>query len=361
MAMLYTPGFQFSFSALSEAKIIPVDAFTEKIIQIFQNWYRGEAFYLNTSGSTGAPKPIRLHPEAMRASVMQSAKAFGLKKGDTLFCCLSTEHIAGLMMVIRAIVLEADLVVIPPESTPFKTLSQFNKNIDFAALVPLQLEDAMQFEGINLLKAIIIGGAPLNTWQRAMVKTLKVPAFQTYGMTETYTHVAIRPLNGEKSSELYQALDGISFSTDSNHRLKIHAPALLIPEMQTNDVVNLKDAHHFEWLGRFDNVINSGGIKISLERMEESVELVFHQLNMKPIAIFAQGMKDERLGERLVLYLESEPWTEEIRSYFEEALKKELNNYFMPKEFIFIPKFERTSLGKIDKINTLKNNNKYTY
>ena len=367
MPTLITPSLSISFSDIALANSIPFDEFSQKIVRIIRNWQEGKVFEMLTSGSTGVPKKIILDREAMKASALQSIHAFGLRSTDTLLCCLSTEHIAGLMMVIRAVVLGADLIVIPPDSNPLENsllgqqpgLRQAQPpgtlGPDFAALVPMQLENSLNNPFLNNLKSIIVGGAPISDSLAEKIKALKVPVYQTYGMTETYTHVALKKLNGADASDNYFALEGIHFTKDERDCLVIHAAAIKIDALVTNDVVELIDETHFKWLGRFDNVINSGGIKIQLEKIEKAAESVLAEINKSGISLFATGIKDEKLGEKLVLIFESGILDDEQMDSFKKIISGKLSTYEIPKEYYFIREFKRTALGKIDRIGTLGN------
>ena len=362
MSVLITPGFISSFSEISLANNIPFDDFSQKIVKIILDWKEGKEFSMLTSGSTGEPKKIILDREAMMASALQSVHTFGLRSDDTFLCCLSTDHIAGLMMVIRALVIHANLIVIPPNSSPFENLPLvkndnevpfrgFRGNPTFAALVPMQVEDSLNNPLFKNLKTVIVGGAPVSSGLEEKIRDSKVPIYQTYGMTETYTHVALRKLNGEYASDTYFALEDVHFTKDERGCLVIHAPELKIASLITNDVVDLIDDTHFIWQGRIDNVINSGGIKIQLEKIERAAEDVLAE----GVSLFATGMKDEKLGEKLALVVEDENWSDDLISTLIINLQNTLSPYEIPKEFIFVKEFKRTALGKIDRIGTMKN------
>ena len=352
MAVLITPGFTSSFSEISLANNIPFDDFSQKIVKIISDWKEGKEFSMLTSGSTGEPKKIILDREVMMASALQSVHTFGLRSDDTFLCCLSTDHIAGLMMVIRALVINANLIVIPPGSSPFENLPlTITSNPTFAALVPMQVENSLNNQLFKNLKRVIVGGAPVSSGLEEKIRDSKVPMYQTYGMTETYTHVALRKLNGEYASNTYFALEGIHFTKDERDCLVIHAPELKIASLITNDVVDIIDDTHFIWHGRIDNVINSGGIKIQLEKIERAAENVLAE----GISLFATGIKDEKLGEKLAIVIEVEIWSDDLISTLIINLQKTLSSYETPKEFIFVKEFKRTALGKIDRIGTLKN------
>lgn len=237
-------------------------------------WLNGkEAFTLQTSGSTGPPKNVSVS----RKQLVESAKAtklfFGFKEGCKMLCCLDTSKVAGKMMLVRAMEWKGDLRVIPPESNPFKAL--INEYFDFVALVPLQVEKTMAssngIKALEQIQNIIIGGAALSPRLREKVNNLPGRVFQTYGMTETVSHIALADLK-DSGALLYKALPGVAIKVDKQNRLLIHAPMGGNTWLQTNDVVSLQSEETFLWKGRADNVVNSGGVKLHPEEIAIEIE-----------------------------------------------------------------------------------------
>lgn len=238
-------------------------------------------------------------------------------------------------MVVRSIELGLDLNAMEPSSNPLK---EIESTIDFAAMVPLQLEKSI--DQLYKVKTLIIGGGPVN--QNLINRLQSVPAkvYETYGMTETLTHVAIKPLNGSDQSEVFKAITGIRFETDERDCLVIHAPMVNPDPVITNDMVMLIDETSFRWLGRFDNVINSGGVKIIPERVEAKLSAAIPNRRF-----FIAGLPDDYLGEKVVLVVEGEKM---------EVTVDELDKFEQPKEIFFLPKFIETNSGKIQRRDTLK-------
>ena len=199
----------------------------------------------------------------MKNSAQLTGKTFELKEGDSTLLCMPMKYVAGKMMVVRALALGLDLKVVEPSSSPLKGL---NKPIDFAAMVPLQLEKSLN--QLDKVKTLIVGGGQVNPALVDKLRDISTQVYETYSMTETLTHVAIKPLNGPNKQDVFQALDGVQFEIDERDCLVIHAPMLNPNPVLTNDLVALIDETSFHWLGRYDNVINSGGIKIIPEKVE---------------------------------------------------------------------------------------------
>lgn len=326
----------------------PVDPYFRQAWEFCREWALGKTvFVLHTSGSTGQPKPIQLTRSQMKAGARMTRQALGLEEGNTALVCLNVAYIAGTMMLVRGMEIGMTLYIVPPSSQPFESLPDHLK-IDFAAFVPLQVQTLLESENqrrrLEALKVILVGGAAIGASLLAGIRTLNVPIFSTYGMTETVSHVALQRLNGaEASPESYELLDGIEAETDERNCLRLCGAVTNHEWIQTNDVVVFKDKRHFRIVGRADNIINSGGVKIQLEKVERA----FEQAVKGPQRFFAWWTPDERLGQRLVLVIET---TEAIDN---ESLKKDLlpllSPYEIPKEVFTVEKFSETPTGKVDK------------
>ena len=304
--------------------------------QFISEWYSTNIeMDLKTSGSTGKPKYISVKKDWMQNSAELTRKTFGLKKGDSALLCMPMKYVAGKMMVVRALELGLDLKVVEPSSNPLKNMDEI---IDFAAMVPLQLENSLN--DLDQVKTLIVGGGQVSPKLVEKLQIESTQVYETYGMTETLTHVAIKPLNGPNISDLFRALDGIHFEKDDRGCLAIHASALNPVPIVTNDLVELIDENSFRWLGRFDNVINSGGIKIIPEVVEAKLLSIIPNNRF-----FINGESDESLGEKVVLVVEGNV----IEISFDS-----LEKFEKPKEIYFISEFLETESGKIRRGETLK-------
>ena len=305
-------------------------------------WYStSDVIQANTSGSTGLAKTISLEKSKMIISAKKTLSFLGLKKGDTALLCLSISTIAGKMMLVRAIVGELNLVIGPIDSNP---LQQIRQRIDFVAMVPLQFQNSIEnnSEKLKAIKAIIVGGGPISSKMENQAITSNVKAFQTYGMTETISHVALREI-GNKKDLRYHALEGISFS-EQNEQLIINYPEIGIVDLHTTDLVTLSNSTSFEWIGRADFIINVGGIKLN----PEEIEKVLADYISVPFII--SSIKDDKLGEIIILLIEGN----DCVVLDEIALQEKLTKFAIPKSTYNIPIFSRTLSGKINRIETLK-------
>jgi O-succinylbenzoic acid--CoA ligase len=333
----------------------PQTEYEAKAIAFCRAWISGQsAFTLHTSGSTGAPKPITLSRRQMAASALLTGHTFDLKPADRALVCLNVDYIAGIMMLVRGLELGLIMTVVEPSSNPIHSLPTETETFEFSAFVPLQmqmmLENAAQSVPIlNKMKAILVGGAAVDRTLAERLQTIEAPVFSTYGMTETVSHIAIRRINGPDRTDVFHVLNGVEIGVDGRNCLFIKAAATDFETVQTNDVVDLIDATHFRLLGRADSVINSGGVKIQPERVEGVVAdvLATEQIQTR---FFVYGVPDERLGQEVVLFLETNIDMPENRlETIKTAIRLRIGPYAVPKKIISFPVFKETPTGKIDK------------
>jgi O-succinylbenzoic acid--CoA ligase len=314
----------------------------EEIDLFLQEWYGEESsLTVHTSGSTGEPKSIQLSKVNMLVSANKTIDFLKIKKGTNCYQCLSCNTIAGKMMMVRAIMNEMRIIVGPVSSS---TLELLDEKVSLAAIVPLQLQQIMYHlpEKLKLIENVLVGGAPINDSIQEMLRKEKLTVFQTFGMTETISHVALRRV-GYQKDELYFGLDGLTFSTDEQQRLIIHYPEIGLPEILTNDLVELHSSYSFKWLGRADFAINSGGVKILPELIESKLSRSID----RPFFIFA--LPDEKLGQKVVLAIEGNNSGMDM-----SELSEVLNKYEKPKNVFFLPQFIRSESGKINRTETIK-------
>jgi len=298
-----------------------------------------EEISVKTSGSTGKPKSIKLTKQQMVHSAKATGTYFKTGSGTQALLCIPADYIAGKMMVVRAMVLGWDLHVVQPSKD---ALVEYDNDYDFVAMVPYQVSHSL--EALPKVKKLIIGGGAVSRALEEQLQQLPTEAFATYGMTETITHIAVRRLNGPARSDQYTALPDVKFTQDDRGCLVIHAPNISEMAVVTNDLVTLHSPTSFSWLGRQDNVINSGGVKIFPETIERELEA---QLQL-PFIIASEP--DETLGERVILIFEGDG---DSLPNFKEAFQQ-LEAYQRPKKVYRLSKFPYTETGKIKRGGVLQ-------
>lgn len=316
----------------------------KKLKSFIEEWKNSDsAITARTSGTTGTPKTIELEKNRMLQSALMTLRFLNLQPTDNALLCLSPEHIAGKMMTVRSIAGLLNLIPVEPSANPLKAFNN-KQEIHLAAFVPLQVKEILKnkttAKKFVQIKNVLIGGAPASPELRKQLSKLKNNIYETYGMTETISHVALKKISG-KLTDYFETLPGISVKRDKRGCLVINAPALVAEPIITNDLVELKDKHHFKWLGRIDNVINSGGVKIIPELLEEKIKSLIHQ------RFYFAGTKDNHLGEKLVLAIEGNAYPERKLTALKQQLGKALGKYEVPREIMFLAKFQESSAGKI--------------
>lgn len=289
-----------------------------------------------TSGSTGTPKEIRLLKSDMRASARATIKFFGLDSSSRLHLPLSPNYIAGKMQIVRALEAGAVLSVEPPSNRPLApSIMKDNSRISLLPVVPSQVPAILESGMAGRIDNLIIGGAPLPETDERRIIDSGIRAFATYGMTETCSHVALRQLG----SEYFSALPGFSFSVDNRSCLAIESSTLSFGKLDTNDIVDLISPTSFRWIGRFDNVINSGGLKISPEEIEKKIA----PLMPDGVTFYLTSRRSERWGEELVMVTDMQGPYSELKDRIENAT----GHLRAPKAVIFDPDIQRTDSKKI--------------
>jgi o-succinylbenzoate---CoA ligase len=313
-------------------------------IEVFLNeWYSTEETVLvNSSGSTGTPKTIAIEKKHMLQSAKKTLEFLRLKKEDTAYLCLSTETIAGKMMVIRCILGELKLIVGPISAN---SLSTYPTKIDFTAIVPLQLEHVLSNHPTRLqsIQSVIVGGAPVSDRLINELREKQLTVFQTYGMTETISHVAMRKI-GIQSEEFYTALPRTTFSLGKQANLIIQSPDIGIEHLETTDCVELLSPTQFSWKGRTDFIINSGGKKIVPEEVEKIISTIIER------PFFISAVEDQSLGQKVILVIEGIESIQINKIILAELLPK----FQVPKEVVYFNEFIRTANGKINRLESMK-------
>ena len=333
-----------NFNDFNPKYLEPNTDFEKAIVSFIEEWFSAsEKVSVKTSGSTGKPKIHEVEKQKMRHSAKMTCDFLGLDEGNSALICLPIEYISGKMMVVRSIEKKLKLKIVEPSIKPLENLE---KTIDFCAMTPLQVENSM--DKIHLIKHLIIGGGAVSAILKkqllqSLESRLAVPesqTFETYGMTETLSHIALKEIYPNQS-EYFQVLDGISISIDERGCLEIFAPKLNDEKLITNDLVEIIDDFHFKFLGRIDNVINSGGAKIFPEELER---LVKKSISNEVVFL---GIPDEKLGQKLVLVVERDE--DENLKFKIQNLKFE-KSFHYPKEIIFVEKIPRTPNGKVNRL-----------
>lgn len=338
------PEFRLNNTTFTESKLLeyarslnenPSDFYRELGL-FLQEWLdESEEIALQTSGTTGEPKKIITTKKAMTHSALATATYFKLQAGMSALLCLPIRYVAGKMMLVRAMVLGLNIDVVEPSGQPLKTAS---KCYDFVAMVPMQLEHSLL--DLHKAKTIIVGGAKISEALKQKMQNVSTDIYETYGMTETLTHIAVKKI----SQDFFEVLPHVEISQDKRKCLEVFVHGITNEKLLTNDVIEWIDSKRFLWKGRVDNIINSGGVKIFPETVEQKLETSISS------RFFVIGEKDDLLGEHVVLVVEGNP-IELSRDVFEK-----LEKYEKPKKIVFRKHFIETPSGKIKRKETFEDN-----
>ena len=321
-------------------------------------WNNGsDRVLVHTSGSTGKPKPMMVEKKRMLNSARITCDFLGLNPGDSALLCMSLDYIAGKMVVVRSIERHLHLISVSPSGHPLKDV---NKEITFAAMVPMQVYNTLQVpeerERLSRIRHLIIGGGAIDAALEQELQSLPgdIAIWSTYGMTETLSHIALRRINGDEPSEWYQPFDSVHISQTEEGCLVIDAPQVCAETLVTNDIVEIEpyiynkvEKLRFRIKGRKDNVICSGGIKIQIEEVETLLKPHLE----KPFMLAKK--KDGKFGEIAVLLTEDEDIKKveaTVRRLLSDESEKSSDHkkykYWIPKEFRYVEHLPLTETGK---------------
>ena len=310
--------------------------------QFLREWNDGgERILVHTSGSTGAPKPLWVEKRRMEASARITCDFLGLHEGDTALLCMPLDYIAGKMMVVRSLVRGLRLLSVEPSSHP---LAKVQTKVDFAAMVPLQVWNSLQVETererLRAIGNLIIGGGAIDDQLAAELRGFPNAVWSTYGMTETLSHIALRRLSGSGASEWYTPFEGVDVSLSPDGCLVIEAPQVCAERLVTNDLAELTLKPHtqqkmFRILGRRDNVVCTGGLKIQIEEAERLLRPHLRD------AFLITKCCDKRLGEAMVLLTEGR-----VDDALRQLCHLVLPPHWAPRHYVHVARLPQTETGK---------------
>ncbi len=324
------------------------EAWEAEVYKFLKEWLGPENFIItHTSGSTALPKAIKIKKVNMIASARMTLDHLNIQEGATACLCLPVNFIAGKMMLVRAMLGKLKLILLKPE-----IVVKIPKNIDFCAMIPMQVRALLDTENgkkkLASIDKLIIGGTGLPTKMENELQQFPNSIWHTYGMTETITHIAMRRLNGLKSSLWFTPLNGVKVDLAADSCLIVSVGHIGVDNLKTNDVAVLDKNGSFQVQGRIDDVVNSGGLKLFPQKIEA---LLADYLSFR---FFMGGLADDKLGQRLVLFVE------DPNSIFHKrvvdiwmVLEDRLGAHELPKEIVFLSGIAYTESGKLNRKATI--------
>lgn len=316
------------------------DSFHTALADFLAEWFDGsEKLKVHTSGSTGTPKELFVEKRRMMNSAMMTVSFLHLRADDTALLCMPLRYIAGKMVVVRALVARLNLIPVAPCGHPLKGMDDAPA---FAAMIPMQVFNSLTVPGeqalLRRISHLIIGGGAIDTQMEEKLKDFPNAVWSTYGMTETLSHIAMRRLNGSGASHWYTPFNHVKITLSGAGTLVIHAPEVSEGILVTNDIAEMDAEGRFRIIGRRDNTINTGGIKVQVEEVEAALRPHLSH----PFLI--TSVPDPKFGERIILLVEDAILPEETGKAFSA-----LPPYWCPKQVVRVGKLPMTETGKPDR------------
>ncbi len=273
------------------------DSYFQSVLDFLKLFSENDNFTSNTSGSTGIPKLISIDKSKAIESARLSNEFFGITNQTKFLHCLDNKYIGSKMMLIRASLAQAKVLVIKPSLDFFTSFE--DERIDFISLTPLHVQRIIHSrpQFFDNFKTCLIGASGVSSQLEKEILAIKAKTtfFESFAMTETLSHFALRNISTKEKS--FRLLKGFSISVNSNQCLQVQHDAILPEGIATNDIVNIEADGTFTFVGRLDNVINTGGIKISPEIIEREWGLFL------PFKFILAGENDTILGQKLIMIL----------------------------------------------------------
>lgn len=322
---------------------LPTDApeILRDLYHFLADWFSESPYItVHTSGSTGTPKEFTVRKEQMMQSALLTCSFLRLRKGDNALLCMPLQYIAGKMVVVRALVAGLNLILRTPSGHP---LADVTLPLRFAAMVPLQVYNTLRVaeekERLCRTEILIIGGGAINKELEDEIRQLPNEIYSTYGMTETLSHIALRKLNGSDASSAYTPFSSVKLSLSPEETLVIQAPLVCDDTLVTNDIAQIHPDGTFTILGRKDNIINTGGIKVQIECVEEILRSIIS------VTFAITAVPHPGLGEAIVLLVEKTTDPERLSDKIASLLPK----YQQPKYIRQVDAIPLTGSGKTDR------------
>lgn len=345
-----SPRQEGSPSVLQESfySLYGTDSFQASLADFLAEWFDdNDTVLVHTSGSTGIPKPLRVEKRRMMQSAILTVSFLGLAAGDTALLCMPLKYIAGKMVVVRALVAGLNLLPVTPSGHP---LAHMNLSPAFAAMIPMQVYNSLlvpeEKKRLEQVRHLIIGGGAVDDSLGEKLLSFPHAVWSTYGMTETLSHIALRRLNGPEASDWYTPFQNVQLSLSSERTLTIQAPAVCPDILTTNDICEFNEQGQFHILGRKDNTINTGGIKVQIEQVESTLR------KFLSIPFQVTAVPDPKFGECIVLLLENQK-----TAYPDSDLTRALDSlppYWRPKQVYCVQQLPQTETGKPDRATARK-------
>lgn len=317
--------------------------------EFLDQWHTGNGIKAHTSGSTGTPKVIILPQSQVLRSAQRSIRYFGITKSSRLHSAMSFAFIGGKMMIARSLVSGCELTF----SEPALCLEppKGEKDITLMCAVPAQLPYILDnLEKFKIVKGYLIGGSAIDDrlWDRIVASGIN--AWESYGMTETATHVAMRRIAGNSARRpRFVPLPGIKISLGPDSSIHIKDEDVVV---LTTDLAKMHPDGSFEIIGRKDDMINTGGIKVLPQEIEKAIQ---DFINPYVEAFYISSVPDIVWTSRLILVAVPKAGSDptELHKFLSKIIQEIpfdiIEKKKLPKEVRIIEELPRTQSGKLNR------------
>lgn len=276
------------------------DAYFSSVLDFIESLLVSDSFISYTSGSTGEPKVLNINKNRANASADLSNRFFRITNLTHFVLSLDIKYIGSKMLLIRAQQAGAKVEVVRPSLNFYTEVK--TPLIDFISLTPIHVNHILVNYPVffNKVKTCLIGASGVSKVleDKLWNQNLKTVFYESFAMTETISHFALRNISNHE--EHFECLDGFEVNVNDKGCLEVYHPVVLPEKVVTNDIVKCIDSSRFIFLGRKDNLINTGGLKISPEKLEKDWSLFL------PFKFILAGEQDAILGQRIVMILDPE-------------------------------------------------------
>jgi len=301
---------------------------------------------VETSGSTGTPKRVVLPRRAVLASVAGAASRLGGEGRWVL--ALPMTYVAGLQVVCRSLVAGHRPVLLDDHPSLAEAVAAAGE-APYVSLVPTQLHRAVESPAdaaaLAACAAVLVGGGPVDRSLRERAAAAGIRTVATYGSAETAGGCIYDGL----------PLDGVAVAIGPEGRIRIGGPTLFErydgdPDLTaqarvdgwflTADAGRFDDEGRLRVLGRLDDMVISGGVKVP-------TGIVAARLREHPAvkAVDVGRLPDDEWGERVVAWVVGDVALDEVRDWVSQVHPRS----WAPRELRLLDEMPMLRNGKVDR------------
>lgn len=306
-------------------------------------WRSGMGIRVYTSGSTGSPKDIVLPHNQIVRSAFRTVRFFSIDQGSHLHSAVSFEYIGGKMMIARSLLAGCKLSFQPPSLRPEAP----EEMITLMSVVPAQMASILsRKEEFRHVCNFLIGGSAISLELWREIANSGLTAYESYGMTETASHIALRKIEGDRPSDVpFRLLPGIDVSLDKDGSLIIVDDDITV---KTNDLAQILPDGGLIIKGRIDDMIVTGGKKV----LPQNIEIILAEhIDFQGHRFMIDSLSHPVWTNEIILVVEDIAVNDDFIDYIQSAVNSipeaVLQRWQRPKRYVKVKGLPVTSSGKI--------------